>query len=31
MTMPKVDHFVAFIASPHLVQDVAHGMWTLRL
>jgi hypothetical protein len=26
VTMPKVDHFVAFIASPHLVQDVAHGM-----
>ena len=22
---------VAFIASPHLVQDVAHGMRTLRL
>lgn len=29
--MPKIDHFIGFISSPHFVQDVAHGTRTLKL
>ena len=31
VTLPKVDHFIGFISSPHFVQDVAHGTCTLKL
>ena len=30
-TLPKIDHFIGFISSPHFVQDVAHGTRTLKL
>ena len=31
MTLPKVDHFIEFISSPHFVQDVAYGTRKLKL
>ena len=31
VTLPKIDHFIGFISSPHFVQDVAHGTRTLKL
>ena len=31
MTLPKIDHFIGFISSPHFVQDVAYGTRTLKL
>lgn len=31
LTMPKIEHFIGFISTPHFVQDVAHGTRTLRL
>lgn len=31
MSIPKVDHFISFISSPNLVQDVAYGSRTIRL
>ena len=31
LTMPKIDHFIGFISSPHFVHDVAHGTRTLKL
>ena len=31
MSLTKVDHFITFISSPHLIQDVAYGTRTLRL
>ena len=31
MTLPKIDHFIGFLSSPHFVQDVAHGTRTLKL
>ena len=31
LTLPKIDHFIGFISSPHFVQDVAHGTRTLKL
>ena len=31
ITLPKIDHFIGFISSPHFVQDVAHGTRTLKL
>ena len=31
MPLTKVDHFITFISSPHLIQDVAYGTRTLRL
>ena len=31
VTLPKIDHFIGFISSPHFVQDVAHGTRTLML
>ena len=31
VTLPKIDHFIGFISSPHFVQDVAHGTCTLKL
>ena len=31
LTLPKIDHFIGFISSPHFVQDVAHGTGTLKL
>ena len=31
LIMPKIDHFIGFISSPHFVQDVARGTRTLTL
>ena len=31
VTLPKIDHFIGFLTSPHFVQDVAHGTPTLKL
>ena len=31
VTLPKINHFIEFISSPHFVQDVAHGTRTLKL
>ena len=31
VTLPKIDHFIGFISSPHFVQDVAHGTCMLKL
>ena len=31
MTLPKLDHFIGFIANPHFVQDVAYGTRKITL